>query len=329
MVLKKPVFLAVLLVIVIGFLVVYSVEMLRITNQRKFEIAVVLKTNSIRSDYWQMVSSGVKAAAKELAVNIEITGPLSETDTAGQIRNLDEALVKKPDAIILAATDYERLTPTVDKIRAAGIKVILIDSPIQTHVEASLIATDNIEAGRKAGKILAGGQNGSLYRVMTLSSRKGSIVEKDREDGFKDAIADFPGVEYAGNYAFDGTEDGAYDSVKNLLAQYPDIRGIAGLSETAALGAARAVKEKQRVNQINIVGFDSSIYQIKLLEEGSLQATIVQKPFNMGYLSLETTVQALNGIKVNPKVNIDAVVITKENMYTQENQELLFPLVEK
>lgn len=329
MVLKKPVFLAVLLVIVIGFLVVYSVEMLRITNQKKFEMAVVLKTNNIRSDYWQMVSSGVKAAAKEFAVNLDVTGPLSETDTVGQIRILDEALAKKPDAIILAATDYERLTPAVDKIKEAGIKIILIDSPIQSHVEASLITTDNNEAGRKAGKILAGGQNGILYRVLTLSSGKGSIAEKEREAGFKDAIADFSGVEYAGNYEFDGTEDGAYDRVKTLLEQYPDIQGIAGLNEMAALGAARAVKEKQRLGQIKIVGFDSSIYQIKLLEEGSIQATIVQKPFNLGYLSIETAVQALNGMKVNPKLNIDAVVITKENMYTQENQELLFPLVEK
>lgn len=329
MALKKPVFLAVLLVIVIGFIVVYSVEMLRVTNQRKFEIAVVLKSNNIRSDYWQMVSTGVKAAAKEFDVNIDITGPISETDTAGQIRNLDEALLKKPDAIILAATDYDRLTPNAQKIKESGTKLILIDSPIHTHVEASLIATDNTEAGRKAGLILTGGRNGKLNKVMTLSSRSGSLAEKGRKDGFKETIADSPGVEYAGNYEFDGTEDAAYDLVKNLLSMYPDIQGIAGLNESATLGAARAVKEKRWTDKIKIVGFDSSIYQIKLLEEGILQATIVQKPFNMGYLSVETAVQALNGIKVNPKVNIDAVVITKENMYTQENQELLFPLVEK
>ena len=101
------------------------------------------------------------------------------------------------------------------------------------------------------------------------------------------------------------------------------------MNEAATLGAVRAVKEKRWTDRIKIVGFDSSIYQIKLLEEGILQATIVQKPFNMGYLSVETAVQALNGIKVNPKVNVDAVVIRKENMYIQANQELLFPFVEK
>ncbi|MBP1962801.1 substrate-binding domain-containing protein [Paenibacillus aceris] len=329
MAIKKPVFLAVLFVIIIGFVVVTSMEMLRITNPRKLEIAVVLKTNNIRSDYWQMVSTGIKAAAKEFAVNIDITGPVSETDTAGQIRNVDEALVKKPDAIILAATDYEKLGPAALKITESGTKLILIDSPIHTRAEASLIATDNTEAGRKAGIILAGGQNGKLFRVMTLSGNKQTIAEKERESGFKEAIANFPGVEFAGSYGFDGTEDAAYEQVRHLLAMYPNIQGIATLNETATLGAARAIKEKKWEDQIKIVGFDSSIYEIKLLEEGVIKATIVQKPFNMGYLSVETAVQALSGIKVNPKVNIDAHVITKENMYTQENQELLFPLVEK
>ncbi|MDR6879595.1 substrate-binding domain-containing protein [Bacillus sp. 3255] len=328
MALKKPVFLAVFLVIFCGFFVVFSVEMLHITNQRKFEIAVVLKTNNSRSDYWQMVSAGVKAAAKEYAVNVDVSGPISETDTAGQIRYLEEALMNKPDAIVIAATDYNKIAGVARKIKESGVKLILMDSPIHGTDALSLIATNNIEAGRKAGLLLAGGQNGNLMKVMSLSGN-GSLAEQERNEGFKDAIAKFPGVEYAGNYEFDGTEDGAYDRVKNLLEAYPDIQGIAGLNETAALGAARLVKEKKWRDKIKIVGFDSSIYEIKLLEEGLLHATIVQKPFNLGYLAIETTVQALNGIKVKPKVDIDAVVITKENMYTQENQELLFPLVEK
>ena len=165
-----------------------------------------------------MVSTGVKAAAKEFDVNINITGPLSETDTAGQIRNVDEAL-KKPDAIILAATDYERLAPAAQKIKESGAKLILIDSPIHTHVEASLIATDNIVAGEKGGHLLflTGERNGKLYKVMTLSSGTGSLAEKERKDGFKEAVADSSGALYVGDFGFDGTEDAAYERVKNLL----------------------------------------------------------------------------------------------------------------
>ncbi|UKS24806.1 substrate-binding domain-containing protein [Paenibacillus sp. HWE-109] len=327
--LKKPVIWAVLLAITVGFVVVIGMEMLRITNPKKLEIAIVLKTNNIRSDYWQMVRSGAEEAAKEYAVNLDIRGPLSESDTAAQIRSVDEALAKKPDAIILAASDYDALSSAAEKITKSGTKLILIDSPVRSHPEASLIMTDNTEAGRQAGLILAEGQNDSLFRVMTLSSGKESLTEKERQDGCQAAFAAFPGVAYAGNFELAGTEDEVYEQVKNLLAMYPDIQGIAAMNETATLGAARAVKEMKRGNRTKIVGFDSSIYQIKLLEEGILKAEIVKKPFNLGYVAVETAVQASSGIKVDPKINIESRAITRENMYTQENQELLFPMVEK
>ncbi|BFT71104.1 substrate-binding domain-containing protein [Paenibacillus sp. P36] len=327
--LKKPLIWAVLLVIVLGFVVVTSMELLQITNPRKLEIAVILKTTHIRSDYWQMVSSGVKEAAKEYTVNINITGPLTETDTAAQIRMVDEALLKKPDAIVLAATDDEGLSTSVAKIKKSGTKLILIDSPVQgTAAEASLIATDNTEAGRKAGEFLAGGYNEQVSRIISLSGSQASRAEKERQNGFQEKLAAISSVAYEGNFALEGNVDAAYEQVKNLLTVYPNLQGIAALNETATLGAARAIKENQRGKSIQLIGFDSSVHQIKLLEEGILQAIIVQKPFNIGYLAVETAVQASTGIKVNPKVSISAQLITRENMYTQENQELLFPLVE-
>ncbi|MFC5449975.1 substrate-binding domain-containing protein [Paenibacillus aestuarii] len=325
---KNPVLLAVMLAVFIGLLIVHVFDTLRLTNPRKYEIAVVLKTNNIHSDYWQMVSSGVKAAAKEFDIQIGITGPLSETDTDEQISNLNEVLATKPDAVILAATDAVKLAPIAKKIKESGIKLILIDSDIQSASEENLIATDNVEAGRKIAMSLAGLRNGEPAKVLALSDLRSDSAEQDRVNGFISAMASLTGVENAGTFYFDSTEDAAYEQVKKLLSLYPDIQGIAGLNKEATLGAARALKE-HKTDHITLVGFDSSIYQVKLLEEGSLQATIVQRPFNMGYLSVETAVKALNGIKVEPNIKMETLVITKANMYTQQNQELLFPLVEK
>ncbi|WP_054027598.1 substrate-binding domain-containing protein [Bacillus sp. FJAT-28004] len=326
---KKSVLLAVLLAVLIGLLVVDVVDTLRLTNPRKYEIVVVLKTNNIHSDYWQMVSSGVKAAAKEFGIHIVITGPLSETDTDEQIRNLNEVLNRKPNAVILAATDAEKLAPMAKKIKESGAKLILIDSHIHHAEGERLIATDYVGAGKKIGISLAGSRNGGPVKVLAISDRKSVLAEQERDKGFNEAIASHAGFENAGTFYFDSTEDAAYELVKTLLSMIPDIQGIAGLNEKATLGAARALKEYKRMNDVKLVGFDSSIYQIKLLEEGRLQATIVQRPFNMGYLSVEMAVKVLNGIKVDPNMNMEALVITKDNMYTQQNQELLFPLVER
>lgn len=74
-----------------------------------------------------------------------------------------------------------------------------------------------------------------------------------------------------------------------------------------------------------MAGFDSSIEEIRLLEEGVFDAIVIQKPFNMGYLGIETAVKAARGKEVAPYVDSGSELITKENMYTEENQKLLFP----
>ena len=66
----------------------------------------------------------------------------------------------------------------------------------------------------------------------------------------------------------------------------------------------------------------------QLLEEGVYEALAIQKPFNMGYLGVETAVKLLEGEQVETYINSGSELITKENMYTEENQKLLFPVAE-
>jgi ribose transport system substrate-binding protein len=66
-----------------------------------------------------------------------------------------------------------------------------------------------------------------------------------------------------------------------------------------------------------------------LLEEGVIQAIVVQKPFNMGYLGVKTSIHLLNKVKISPRMDTGSEIITQDNMYTYENQKLLFPFVER
>ena len=77
-----------------------------------------------------------------------------------------------------------------------------------------------------------------------------------------------------------------------------------------------------------MAGIDSSVEQIQLLEEGVYEALAIQKPFNMGYLGVETAVKLLEGEQVETYINSGSELVTKENMYTEENQKLLFPVAE-
>ena len=46
----------------------------------------------------------------------------------------------------------------------------------------------------------------------------------------------------------------------------------------------------------------------------------------MGYIAVQQAVEVASGEKTADFVEVPCVLITRENMYTQENQKLLFPL---
>ncbi|KIL41559.1 hypothetical protein SD70_06790 [Gordoniibacillus kamchatkensis] len=326
---KRTLLISVLLVLAAGLFAVYGVETLRMSGGKTRQIAVIMKSGDIRSEFWQTFGEGVKAAAKRFDVNAEIAGPLSESDADGQIKAVNEAIAKKPDAIVLAATDEAKLKPSVDKIKKAGIKLVSVDTASNAGATESVIATDQTEAGKRAGLHLAGQLTANASKAFILKSANGAAEAAEREEGVRAALSGSPQAEYIGTFTSEGTEDRAYETAKLLLASHSDVKGIVCLNEKMTLGAARAIKEKALTGEIKLIGFDSSIYIVKLLEEGVVQATVVQKPFNMGFLSIKSAVQLLSGIKANPKQYVESLVITKDNMYSQQNQQLLFPIVER
>ena len=126
----------------------------------------------------------------------------------------------------------------------------------------------------------------------------------------------------------DSDYDKAYRLTKELIEQHPEINMLAGLNEYSAVGAARAVRDLGLSDTIRMIGFDSSQEEVQLLEAGVFDAIVIQKPINMVYLGVERTVEILHGELEPTIVDSGSKLITKDNMYVEENQKLLFPFAE-
>jgi ribose transport system substrate-binding protein len=295
---------------------------------KKLHIAVILKSVDPGFDFWTIVQDGITAAAKEFDVEVSTHGPKLERDISGQIAILEEVILSKPDAIVLAAADYNALVPSAEKIKQAGIALVTLDSGINSTIPRSFIATDNIAGGKKMGEILSSIVNPNK-RIAIVSHVKVSLTAIEREQGLRQGLSKSFQETADGPYFSDTDSDKAYTITKNLLTTQSDIGGIAGLNEKSTVGAAKAIQELGLSNEVMLVGFDSSMSEIKLIEEGVIKAVVIQKPFNMGYLSVKTAVEFLKGQKVSPSIDTGSQSITKENMYSTENQKLLFPFVNK
>jgi len=288
-------------------------------------IVVILKATSKTNPvmFWNVVQMGINEAAREFGVEVEIDGPDYEYQIERQINIFNKIIERRPPLIVLAATDYKLLAEPVKKAAENNIPVITMDSGVDSTYPVSFIATDNIEAGRKAGKeLLRLNPEGTDGSVAIISHVKETATSIERETGIREVLGDWM---IKNTWYCDNDKSKAYKYTMKIL-ENPDIKGIIALNEIVTLGVAKAVKEKNASERVVVIGFDSAPDELAYLENDVIKATIVQRPYNMGYISIKTAVEYLQGKKVAPVIDTGSVLITADNMFKREYQELLFPV---
>ena len=305
------------------FLVIFSLLNMQDQDQKVYKIILIPKTIDEKNGFWTSLIAGAELGAEEFKSDIEIVGGKSETDVEGQIKCIKESIEKMPDAMLVAPCSYSEMSKALQDVVDSGIKLILIDSVIDRDIAQGVVATDNYLAGRELGEFTRGllSENSQIGIVAHV---KGASTAIERENGMREGLGDYE--KQVMDVVFCGSSyENAYSLTVDMLNKYPEMGVIMGTNEYAAVGAARAVKDLGLAGRVKVVGFDNSIEEIQLLEEGVFQGIIIQKPFNIGYLGVEQAVNVLNGKKADKNVDSGCKMITKENMYEEENQRLLYP----
>lgn len=296
------------------------------TKPKQYSIKMILKSKSNPPDFWRIVEQGARVAANEYGVNCEITGPSNEGDIKKQIELMEKAIVQKPDAIIVAAADYEKLAPVCKKADEQGIMISTVDSDVNFPLTKSFVSTNNIELGKKMAQQVdmlintdeKFGIIGHVNNVTTAMER-----EKGIKDNIKNCDKRFVGISYC-----NGSVERAKMQAINMITDNPDIRCMVGINESSALGVAYALKELKLGGKIKLVACDSSKEMIQFMEQGIIQVFVIQNPFNMGYISVKNTADLLNKKDVVRISYTPSVIVTRKDIYTKENQKLLFPFTD-
>lgn len=286
-------------------------------------VTVILKSEKT-SEFWGEVISGIERAGDENNITYEFVSSIDENDINGQIAIIEEAILEEPDGIILAATDYYNLASEADKIVDSGIELVLVDSGVRGDSYDSLVATDNYEAGYEGARRLIDYLDDANHIVL-VNHVQSSLTAMEREKGARDALKEeYDDVTVEIFYCNDDP-DAAYDYIDRLHRYGVEIDGIIGLNERSTIGAARFVDEHIDTMYIPVVGFDSSVEEIQLLEKGIVKTLVIQQPFNMGYTAMSTLNEAMEGERIDKFIDTGSRIITKDTMYDPENQVILFP----
>ncbi|KGQ71577.1 sugar ABC transporter substrate-binding protein [Chelonobacter oris] len=253
------------------------------------------------------LADAMKSQAKERNVDLEVA--IANQDLGKQLADVEDFIVKGVKVIIISPVDSKGVLPAIKKAQSAGIKVIAVDVPAEGVEVASYIGTDNYAGGIKAGELMAKELN-----------RKGNVAIIDyptvqsvvaRIDGFKQALSDYPDIKIVAQQT-GITRAEALAVAQNMLQANPNIQGIFGFGDDAALAAAVAVKSAGLQDQVKVIGFDGMQEARDAVDADPVMVGVIrQYPDKMGKAALDTAVNILAGENVAKEQPIEPGVYTK------------------
>ena len=301
---------------------------LSLACNRSTKTVIGVAPKAVNSIFWQSVYAGVITAGRQYDVEILWNGPPQETEYARQIQIVESMINQQVAGIVISPSDKTALVSVVERAAAAGIPVTVFDSGIDTDKYVSFVVTDNYSAGVTAAETLSDllGGEGNIAMVKHIP---GSDSTMNRESGFEDALRDkFTGLKIV-NQQFCMTDRArAMTVTEDMMTAHPELEGLFCSSEAASVGAAQAIRARAMVGKIKVIGFDSGPTLEKSLREGVIDALVVQDPFNMGFLGVETVVKKLAGETPPKHIDSPTRVIRAADLDDPEVQRLLNPQIE-
>jgi ribose transport system substrate-binding protein len=165
-------------------------------------------------------------------------------------------------------------------------------------------------------------------KLAIINHVRGATTAIEREAGTRRVLERDGRYPIIGTWFTDNFEENAYTITLRLLEEYPDLGGFLAMNEVSTIGIARALRDTGTMGKIRLVGFDSSLREIQFIEQGVISATVIQKPFNMGYFAVQAARDAVENRSLPSFIDTGSVLITADNLYEPENQKLLFPFME-
>lgn len=284
---------------------------------RVYKVSVIVRGKS--SEVWRIVKNGMEQAASDLNVNISFITLLEDNNVEEQKELIKREIMNGTDGILISPADYNSLSKIIQDFRKE-IPIVLFESNIETKEKFTYISCDNYELGKKlANEVIRNGNTRSKIKILRSGFNISS--EKEKYEGFIDEIS-----LNKNTYEFiDLPKDEAeiYKSISEILKK-EDTKVVVAF-EPNILEIAGKLKKEYRA-ETALYGIGSTSLIISLMEEKIINAIAMQNEFNLGYLGIKAMVSEIENEKINES-KITSTTINTYNMYSEENQKILFPII--
>lgn len=284
----------------------------------KPRVALIMK--SLANEFFVTMADGARAHQGAHAADYEliVNGIKDESDLSQQVALVEQMMSIGVDAIVLAPADSRALVPVAKRAQQAGIVVVNIDNEFdqatldEAGVTIPFVGPDNREGARLVGEALAARLNAG-DQVAIIGGIPTAFNAQQRQLGFEDAMQ-------AANIDVVGVQSGGWEQAKAtavaaaFLREHPGLKALLCSNDNMALGAAAAVRQANRADDLLIVGFDNISAIQEMIRTGRVLATADQHGDQLAVFGIEAALQILNGDAAPADQQTPVDLITAENL---------------
>jgi ribose transport system substrate-binding protein len=276
-------------------------------------IAVFTKNQT--NPYFQAVRVGADAAAKVLNVKTLHYIPTKPDSIPEQMSQIEDVVVKKPDAIVFTPVDYKALVPGVEKINAANIPVVNITDRSASGKFIAFVGADDYSTGLETARYLLKTLNGKGNFII-LEGVKGALTSTDRVRGFNDAMKENPGAKLLASQPGNYQRLQALQVMENLLQSHPQIDGVLAANDAMAMGAIEALEGANR--SAKVIGINGTKEAVDAIKAGKLLASGDYNGFLQGCIGTTIATRTLRKQPIVQEIVLKPTVVSKENYQPYE-----------
>lgn len=323
---KNRLYFGLIISVLVIIIIWTSVGMLGVNSkEEKYTVSVIVDDSN--NDRWIAMREGLEQSAKDnnIQLNYVSTGTLAGI---GEEKALIEREIENgADGMILQLVSSDDGYKTLENI-GASIPVMLLETDAEPEGAYAVTAPDNKEIGRTLAEAVLEEQKEYLdnKKIGILSGNQKQLAMRQRLQGAEETLKS-AGVEPQWVLSSFG-QPLVGEIAEKQMQDAADIIISLGNSETEAAVDYLQSESGQRKSFL-LYGEGGSEKAVYYLDKGIIKILVVPNEFNMGYQSMQAVAEQLKyQLSVMQSIKIDSLVINRDNLYDEENQKILFPIVQ-
>lgn len=293
--------------------------MLREKNvDRSYQISVIVENADDKQ--WSAFKYGLKMAAEDKGAEMVMVSTGAALSQEEEKKLIEEEIKNGADGVIIQPVSGEDTQQILKKFSNKA-EIMLIDDTLSDTEEFPVIQPDAYAMGKTLAEELLKDYGENLEgKTLGILTGKESRSSAEKEKGFTETLKDT-----GAKLIWSDTKKPEIEG-NTFWESKPEVDFIIALDDDSLTAAGEGAAANNLHGAI-VYGIGNSTEAVYYLDTGAVECLVVPDMFHVGYESLTELVNKLEkGFYEDENPQISYTVMRKENLFSKENQEVIFTM---